>query len=218
VRIGDGRSYGLSPDGRWALTARQPPSVQLTLLPTGAGEPRQLAKSEIACQWANFFPDGKRILLSGNEPGRGIRMFIQDLAGGKPRAITPEGVSAVRTYNPVSPDGKSIAAFGSDGRLALYPTEPGEPRELPGLGPEEWPIGWTADGRAVYVMRPSGSPGRIDLVDVQTGRRTLWKQFQPPDPAGVQQIGPAVIASDGSSFVYSYRRVLDDLYVATGIR
>jgi Tol biopolymer transport system component len=218
VRLGEGRSYALSPDGRWALTAREQAGVQLTLLPTGAGEPRPLTKTQVSCQWASFFPDGRRILVSGNEPGRRIRLFVQDLPDGKPRAISPEGVTAARAVNPVSPDGKTIAAYGPDGRFALYPVEPGEPRPVPGIGPEDMPLHWTPDGRSIYVARPSAEPGRIDILDVETGRRTLWKQISPPDPAGIQQIGPVVIAPDGSSYVYSYRRVLDELGVATGLR
>jgi hypothetical protein len=46
----------------------------------------------------------------------------------------------------------------------------------------------------------------------------VWKELRPPDPAGVLQVGPVVIAPDGSSYVYSYRRTVDELYVATGIR
>ncbi len=216
VLLGEGRSYALSPDGLWALTARQPPSVQLTLLPTGAGEPKQLAKTEVTCQWASYFPDGRRILVSGNEPGRGIRLFVQDLPEGKPRAISPEGVGAARIFNPVSPDGATVTAYGPDGRLALYPVEPGEPRSVPGFDPEDIPIRWTSDGRSLYVWHPS--PGRIDLVEIETGRRTVWKELRPPDPAGVLQVGPVVIAPDGSSYVYSYRRILDELYVVTGMR
>jgi Tol biopolymer transport system component/predicted Ser/Thr protein kinase len=218
VKIGEGRSYALSPDGHWALIARQPPSTQLTLLPTGAGEPRQLAKSDVLCQSAAYFPDGRRILVSGNEPGHGIRLFVQDLPDGKPRAISPEGVSTARALNPVSPDGKTIAAFGPDGRLALYPAEPGEPRPVQGVNPEDLPLRWTLDGRSIYLWRPSAPPGHIDLLELQTGRRTAWKEFRPPDPAGVLQVGPIVVAPDGNSYVYSYRRVLDELFVATGIR
>jgi hypothetical protein len=40
----------------------------------------------------------------------------------------------------------------------------------------------------------------------------------PPDPAGVLVINPVYLSADGRSYVYSYRRVLDDLYVVDGLR
>ncbi|HYB52354.1 MAG TPA: hypothetical protein VEG84_00670, partial [Thermoanaerobaculia bacterium] len=215
VKLGEGHAFALSPDGRFALTTPKTAGTQLTLLPTGPGESKPLPPGNIVIQAAAFFPDGRRILVCGNEPGRGIRLYVQDLPDGKPRAITPEGVSIVRSNIPLSPDGKWIAAFGPDRKLALYPAEPGEPHLLPGANPEDSPLRWTADGRSLYVFRHV--PAQVDLIDVATGRRTPWKEFRPPDPAGVLQIAPVVIGPDGASYVYSYRRLLDELYVATGL-
>jgi len=105
-----------------------------------------------------------------------------------------------------------------DGRLALYSVEPGEPRPIPGVDREDIPVLWAPDGRFLYLWRSLGSTGRIDMVEIATGRRTTWKDLRPPDPAGVLQVGPIVIAPDGHAYVYSYRRVLDELYVVTGMR
>ena len=38
-------------------------------------------------------PDGKRLLVAGFEEGKGQRVYVQDLAGGVPRPVTPEGVA-----------------------------------------------------------------------------------------------------------------------------
>ena len=92
VLLGEGASFHLSPDGQWVLATPQRGTPDLVLLPTGAGQARKLSLSGIACQWAKFFPDGRRILFVGNEKGRASRLFTVDLSGGKPRAITPEGV------------------------------------------------------------------------------------------------------------------------------
>jgi Tol biopolymer transport system component len=216
VRIGDGPSHGLSPDGRWALSIPQPESGQFILLPTGAGEPKVLPKTGINCQAATWFPDGRGILISGNEPGRGSRLFVQDIPDGRPRAITPEGVSFL--FDVVAPDGKSAVATGPDRRIAIYPIEPGEPRAVPGMEPDDIPFRWTADGTSIFVYRPSAPPLRIETVDVKTGRRKLWKEIRPPDPSGVEQVGPIQIAPDETSYVYSYRRALDELYLATGLK
>ena len=217
VRIGEGNAVGFSPDGHWALSIKELENGQFTLLPTGAGEPKELVKTGIACQSATYFPDGRRILISGNEPGHGSRLFIQDIAGGKPRAITPEGVSFTFAAA-LTPDGKSVVATGPDRRLAIYPIEPGEPRPLPGQDPEDVPLRWTPDGSALFVYRPSAPPLRVETIDVKTGRRALWKELRPPDPSGVDQVGPILISPDEKSYVYSYRRALDELYLATGLR
>jgi eukaryotic-like serine/threonine-protein kinase len=189
---------------------------QVTLLPTGAGESKPLPKTGVKCQAAAWFPDGRRILITGSEPGHASRLFVQDIPDGTPRAITPEGVST--RFHAVSPDGKSIVATGPDRRILIYPSEPGEPRAVPGLESDDIPIRWTADGASIFVYRTTAPPLRVEKVDVKMGRRTLWKEVRPPDPSGVEQVGPMQIAPDETSYVYSYRRMLDDLYLATGLR
>jgi eukaryotic-like serine/threonine-protein kinase len=216
VRIGDGGASGFSPDGRWVLTNREGPTAQFTLVPIGTGEPKTLPTSNISVQASTWFPDGRRILIGGNAPGRGSQLFVQDVPDGKARPITPEGVSFL--FDVVSPDGKSIVATGTDGKIDLYPVEPGEPHAVPGLETADIPLRWTADGTSIYVYRPSAPPLRVERVDVKTGRRTLWKEIRPSDPSGVNQVGPIQIAPDEKAYVYSYRRMLGDLYLATGLR
>jgi len=215
--LGQGASYDLSRDGRWALIAPFPQSDELILLPTGPSAPRSLGKPGLNYQWARFFPDGHRLLTTANEPGREPRLFVQEVSGGKPRAISPEGVTAFG-YFPVSPDGRSIAATGPDRRIAIYSIEPSEPKPIPGFEPDEVPIRRTPDSRALYAWKPSEMPARVFTVDVTTGRRELWKEILPPDPAGILGVWPILITPDGKSYAYSYRRVLGDLFVADGLR
>jgi Tol biopolymer transport system component len=216
VRLGAGSAIGFTPDGKFVLAVTDQPSGEFTLLPIGAGEPKVLPKTGINTQSAAWLPDGRRFLICGNEPGHGTRLYVQDLTGGKPHAITPEGVSII--FATASPDGKSIVATGPDRRVAIYPVEPGEPRLIPGLDSDDVPVQWTPDGRAVYAYRPSAPPLRVEKIDVATGQRTLWKELSPPDPSGVDQVGPIVIGPNESSYVYSYRRGLDELFLATGLK
>ncbi len=214
IRLGEGNATGLSADGRWALTLREDGGDHFVLLPTGPGEPRPIARSNLALQWAEWFPDGRRVLIAGSEPGRGVRLYVQEVPDGQPRAITPEGAGGIS--GGVSPDGSRFAAVGPDGRLMIYPVGPGEPHAVPGLAPTDRVSGWTADGRSLYVLRASAPPARIHTVDVATGTSTPFRDLQPPDPAGVLFVFPAHVTPDGSAYVYSYRRILDELFLVTG--
>ncbi len=216
VRLGDGYTFSLSPDGRWALASRDPAKGQLSLLPTGPGEQKDLSPTGLNVQAVSWIPNASRVLISGNEPGRRSRLWVLDISGGKPRAITPEGVSFA--FSTPSPDDRWVVALGPDRRYGLYPLEPGEPRPLPGLDPEEIAVQWSPDGRAVVVYKPAGAPLRVELFDVETGSRKLWKEIRPPDPSGIAQVGPILISWETGSYVYSYRRSLDDLYLATGLK
>ncbi len=214
VRLGEGAARGLSPDGKTVLGMS---GQALLLLPIGAGMPRTLSLGTLNPQWATFFPDGRRILLAAYEPGHGSRLFVVDVAGGTPRPFTPEGVGFPNGSSPVSPDGRLAVRLDADRRLQLYPVEGGEPHPVPGTGPDEYPIRWTADGRGLYVRRYE-LPTRVEIVDVATGRRTPWKTLAPADPAGVAGVSPILLSGDARSYVYSYTRQTNDLYLVEGLK
>ena len=58
---------------------------------------------------------------------------------------------------------------------------------------------------------------RILKVDVRTGRKETWKELMPPDRAGVVWMDP-LVTPDGRGYVYTYHRLLTDLYLAEGLR
>jgi eukaryotic-like serine/threonine-protein kinase len=216
VRLAEGFAYALSPDGKWVLGGLQRPPKQLSIMPTGAGEGRPLTHDAINHLRARWFPDGKRVLFLGNEPEHGLRLYVQDLESGKPRAISPEGVSA--TQFEISPDGKLIAAVGADQKGYLYPSDGGDPRPIPGFPQGDTPVAWTADGRSIMIYRPGELPARVDRLDLATGQKQLWKELMPADRAGVTDIGPILITPDARTYVYEHGRTLSDLYLVDGLR
>jgi Tol biopolymer transport system component len=217
VLLGRAKGFGLSPDGRWALTTNAT-ADQLSMIPTGAGTSKELPKAGLTYQWGQFFPDGRRLLLWATEPGRPGRIFVQDIDSGKPHPLTPEGYGFAGG-RAISPDGSTALVVGPDDRIALLSLAEGQPpRPVPGAAAGETPLGWTADGRSIYVGMPSMWPARIDVLGVATGARHPWKEIVPPDPAGVLAVYPVLITPDGASYVYSYRRVLDELYLVTGLK
>jgi len=216
VLLGEGGALALSPDGKSVLSQTQDTPAQLRLLTTGAGEARDLTKDNMNHTWARWFPDGKRILFSGNEPGQGVRLYAYDLATGKTQPVTPEGVDGNAFF--VSPDSQSIAGIGPDRKGYLYPVAGGEPRVIPGLNPGEQPITWTSDSKSLYIYQPGELPASVYRLDIQTGKRTLWKQLLPSDPAGVETIGPILMTPDAQTCIFGYHRMLADLYLVEGLK
>jgi len=74
-------------------------------------------------------------------------------------------------------------------------------------------------GRQDIVRLPPGEGGaRYDVfgIDVQSGRRQLWKTLVVPDPAGVQA-SKFLVTRDERSYAYVYLRTLDELYLVEGL-
>jgi len=220
VRLGEGFCRALSPDGRWAITLPKNPAPQLVVLPTKAGQPIRLRNDgldafTIVDSWANWLPDGKRIVFNGRGPGQQPRLFVQDVPDGKPMPISPEGVR-LSMSTAVSPDGRSVFAMGTEG-WRLYALDGGNPRPIPSLAEGEQPVGWTAGG-GLYVIREGEAPPRIWSLDIQSGRRRLWKEIQLPDPEAQNYLERVIIAADGRWYLHSYIRWLADLFVIEGVR
>jgi eukaryotic-like serine/threonine-protein kinase len=216
VLLGEGGAVALSPDGKSVIAQTQDSPSQLKLVTTGAGEAKDLTKDNINHTWAHWFPDGKRVLFSGNEPGKGTRLYLYEGTSRKNQPITPEGVNG--TAFVISPDSQWVAAIGPDQKGYLYPVAGGEPHPILGLNPGEQPITWGADNRSLYVYQPGELPARVDRLDLQTGQRTLWKQLMPTDPAGVETIGPILMTADAKTCVFGYHRMLADLYLVEGLK
>jgi Tol biopolymer transport system component len=215
VVLGEGANGGASPDGRWVagIVFTTPP--KLMLYPTGAGEARMMERSSLEnYATPDWFPDNKRLLVCGNEPGRATRCYVQELAGGAPQPITPEGT----TQGWVSPDGKLILGRTGAGEFFLYPVGNGEPRPVPHVGRDDKLIRWGADGRSLLVFHENELPARVEKVDLESGRRTLLQELAPADRSGVTSIGAVSMSGDGKWYAYSYNRDASQLFTVEGVK
>jgi hypothetical protein len=167
-------------------------------------------------QSAAWLPDG-RILFAGNEVNRGVRLFIQSVDGGKPRAITPEGIGTAFPGFAISLDGKLVAAIGADRKGVLFPIGGGASRPISGIVDGEFPLRFGEDGRSLYVWKRE-LPARVYRVDLETGNRELWKELMPVDPGGVERISNVVVTPDAKSYAYTFSRLLSDLFVVEGLK
>jgi Tol biopolymer transport system component len=227
VQLGEGNALALSPNARWTLVGAGPLQTDLRLLPTGAGESRELSKGTIEAVTAGFwFTDGRRLLLAGREKGHRPRVWVLDPSGGPPRAVTDEGVL---TACAPSPDGKWVAAFTRERRAELVPVAGGPVRTLGKLPAGYLPIGWTEDGRGLYVRKLSGvsrldgyvtteAPARIERFDVSTGTLAPWREIAPGEPAGSAHVDNVSITPDGRYYAYAYATFSSVLYLVEGLR
>ena len=89
---------------------------------------------------------------------------------------------------------------------------------IEGLADGEVPVLWSADGRSLYVYRIGDLSARVFRLELSTGRRELWKELTPPEPAGSLEFQNLRIARDGKAYAYDYGQVLSDLYLVEGLK
>jgi hypothetical protein len=205
VRLGEGRALALSPDAKWALVRRGNDTI---LLPTGAGEARPIKSSGVEFGGgATFFPDGKRILLTGGA-GDARRLYAWDIDSGVARPVTPDGVLLWEGHHTVAPDGKTVAALDVKRTWSIYPLEGGSAvHSITGLQPEERPVRWSADGRALFVVANSGVLSRLDPA---SGRRQLLRELHSDSV-----VHPT---PDGTAYVYGYGYFFSNLMLIDGLK
>jgi serine/threonine protein kinase/Tol biopolymer transport system component len=218
VRLGEGWGADLSPDGKWVLAVVPTSPQQLRLYPIGAGAARTLDRGNIEGYefYGSWFRDGRRVCVCGHEPGRGSRCYVQQLAGGPPRPVTPERTTAALP----SPDGQFVLARSTspERSAALYPLSGGPPRPLPFLTSDDGLVRWAPDGRSLWIWHRAAGPSRIERLDLGNGQRETVAEFAPRETAGLLTIGRFAIADDPSVYAYGYRESLSHLFVVEGAR
>ena len=61
-------------------------------------------------------------------------------------------------------------------------------------------------------------PARVVRIDVETGKREVWKDLLPLDPAGVERISNVLVTPDAKGYAYCFTRLLSDLFVVEGLK
>jgi len=210
VKLTEGSAIAISPDGRWAATTPTLESDTIRIVPTGAGEPRSVTLKGLTVGGGVWHPDGRRMLIQAAEQDHLPRLYVVDQNGGAPKPITGEEQTV---WGVASPDGKSVAVVSRSKPGRIIPFEGGEARALPALQMTDGLLRWSDDGRGIFVRPRGAEPERIERIDVATGARTVVRELNPADRAGLVDLGWFMISGDGRSYVYSYRRNLGVLYV-----
>jgi hypothetical protein len=169
-----------------------------------------------AIRWASWFRDGRRVLVWGQAKGGKTGIFVVEPDGKEPKRIAPEGYELVSGGNALSPDGLLVVARSPENQMVLCPVDGKPPRPIPGLAGLFVPVQWSADGKGFFVFRLGEIPARVERIDVETGRRTLWKELAPPDTAGVA-VRAVTMTPDGRSYAYSCQQYLTTLYLVENL-
>ena len=213
VQLGAGMFPAISPNLEWVACLTND-LHQIALLPTGPGESRRLPAGALEqVQYVRWLPDSQRVIFSGAEKGKKKRVYVQDIAGGLPRAISAEGLALCSAQ--MTPDGHNVVAC-ENGRGFLLPVAGGNPKAIAGWKTGQEIIGFSADGRSAYVQLLETTPAQVERLDLATGKREPWKTFRPANMAGVTGLSPIVLSADEKAYAYNYERVISELHILEG--
>jgi len=219
VKLGEGFTGAVSPDGKWVLSVSAENPSRLVLLPKGAGDAKTLPGQGLTqFSGPSWTPDGKMVAYDATD-GHAWRLYVQDLLGGKSRAVTTElsSVSPDETQ-PVSPDGKYLFGRDLERKGYRYPLDGSPPIEIAGLEPEESFAGWSGDSHSIFLFSKARYPVKVFKLDVSTGSRRVIKEILPEDLVGLDSVFALRVSRDEKSFAYSYVRSLSELYLVNGLK
>ena len=213
VRLGDGNVGELSPDERW-VTANLFSKGQCVVYPTGAGKTVAIDLGPLEkCVSASWFPDGKSLLIDGNEPGKAARAYRVAFPGGKPQALLAEGVRPRK----VSPDGKYLLVLKTDGTMERVELG-GSSVPVKGVKQSDFILEWSADLQQATVSEQGRIPAVVSRVNLETGERTKVFEVAPQNPAGVLGASVLTFRNEGRDYVYAYAKTVSALYIVNGLR
>jgi Tol biopolymer transport system component len=196
VLLGPGRFGVLSPDGQQAIVVGFKAPLQLSLVPLGLGVARALTNNSINHYEAHWMPDGRHFVFGGQEPGHGVRIYMQSIEETSSHPISPEGCAP----RAVAPDGRQLLAeCVGPSKFKLLHVDDGQVFVPKGVEAGDNALGWTQDNR-LWFLNSSINSARIVRVDPQSGRRETWKEIPLDSFAGIHT---SVITPDGNTFVHS---------------
>lgn len=218
VKLGEGYALSLSPDGKYAMSLLPSETDHMTLLPTGAGETKTIKIPGFSFVNApmGWLKDNNRFVFGGNQSGKQPRWWLYEMSTAKLTPITKEGITGQAIL--ISDDESSILARSEQG-YAFYSLQGKELKQVPALTIDDALIQWASDGKSVFVVnRNNQNPLQVAHVDLNDGKRVLWKEITPSDPAGITGRGFMLMTRDGRTYAYTFRRVLSDLYLVPGLQ
>jgi WD40 repeat protein len=228
VLLGSGLGGGISPDDKWVTSILPSQPSKVLLLPAGVGETKTITASNFRYRDAVWASDGHSLVVRASESDRPLRFWIQDIRGGSPRPLTPEGVPGVFvTVN----HSDYVCTRDAAGAALLFPIDGGKPRALHGVKAADDVIGGSPESEIVYVspdalaipQQTSQEIIRVLKMDVEkvyivNGHREPFVTVSPLDSAGIVGLDRPIFTGDGKQYVFNQYRNLSVLYLVTGLK
>jgi hypothetical protein len=212
VLLGPGGNPGwLSSDDQYVGTVTTD-LHSILIYPVGPGSAQRIPIPGFELTDAGPSPDGKTLWFVGRAPGHGLRAYITDLNGASPRAVTPEGTTAMP-----SPDVTYFVSTPPSGKGFIYPVAGGAPQEL-SLSPGDRLAGWSQDGQELFVFNRNGLPAKVYRLNWKTGHRELMREIAPSDRAGTDNVNSLRVTPDGKAYTYSCIQDLSELHIVQGLK
>ena len=214
VRLGSGQALDIHPDGTRILSSILGERGVLMIYPTGIGETIRIVIPDLAVGTGAFTGRDNEMVVVGSLHDAQAQAFLYDPSDGELKPITPQGIGL---YSLVLNATQRRVAVGIRGEQTLaYSLDGGQPQPLPGIQPNHLVVGWSEDGRILYLAERDTFPLSILRYDRERETIEPFLQLMPPSPAGLIDIGPAYINPSGTAYLYSYRRYLSTLYLGEG--
>lgn len=209
VRLGEGVAEQLSPDGKSvvAIVLSSPPHI--VSYPVGTGTPTRLDQGtfeNISC--VRWMPDGARLLVCGNEPGKATQSFLVDPASKRTTTVGPEG--AWEGFP--APDGTRFAVRSQDGWLLCSVSGTPPPRPIPTMTAVDELIRWSPDASAVFCFPRGDVPAKVDRIDLASGRRETVAVVGDRDQAGLVSVLAVTMADDQKTMAFGTWYYTSTLY------
>jgi serine/threonine-protein kinase len=199
-----------SPDGREiAFFAGQRGSYKIWKVGPAGGLPRPFAKTEGGV-WPVWGP-GQKILYRATKDNS---PWIVDPLTEDAEPLKKDPAINLILWPRYSPDGRRIAALcygdpDTEPAIWLISLDGSSPIILR-LG-RAFPLGWSADGKWVYVLSPGGNFDVL-AISAETGRSKPWLSL-PPNP-DMGRVIPLYCGTDwGERFVFSARKEQPDIWM-----
>jgi len=214
AELGPGNVGAFSPDDQW-VTANLFSTGQCVVYPTGAGRATPVPMGPLeSCIGAGWFPDGKTLLLRGNEPGKPTRTYQAPFPGGTPQLLlesdlTPQGFRGSRGG---SRSGSCLLATEANGAWRRFDIN-GPASPVPYLKAEDTLLRCDREGRWAIVSDDTVIPARVYQVDLVTGARKTIAELAPADRVGLLRVFVNDYRANGQ-YAYWYSRGLSTLYLA----